>query len=140
MKQQFKRVTAMGLGLVLTGGLVSACNPASDSETAASAQHAAAVAGSLCGLFADSPTRAADMPRGLAAWHGALLNAECLERALTAHVACFAPKLLVTVTVPSGERHYAAGIAASALPVTSALIAVSSNTASITRSQPSSCA
>ena len=42
MKQQFKRVTAMGLGLVLTGGLVSACNPASDSETAASAQHAAA--------------------------------------------------------------------------------------------------
>ena len=40
MKQQFKRVTAMGLGLVLTGGLVSACNPASDSETAASAQHA----------------------------------------------------------------------------------------------------
>ena len=32
-----------------------------------------------------------------------------------AHVACFAPKLLVTVTVPSGERHYAAGIAASVL-------------------------
>ena len=33
MKQQFKRVTAMGLGLVLTGGLASACSPASDTTT-----------------------------------------------------------------------------------------------------------
>jgi len=33
MKQQFKRVTAMGLGLVLTGGLASACSPASDATT-----------------------------------------------------------------------------------------------------------
>lgn len=42
MKQQFKRVTAMGLGLVLTGGLVSACNPATETETDAAAQHGAA--------------------------------------------------------------------------------------------------
>ena len=42
MKQQFKRVTAMGLGLVLTGGLVSACNPASETGSEAPAQHAAA--------------------------------------------------------------------------------------------------
>lgn len=39
MKQQFKRVTAMGLGLVLTGGLVSACNPASETEVDTVAQH-----------------------------------------------------------------------------------------------------
>jgi len=42
MKQSFKRVTAMGLGLVLTGGLVSACNPASETGSEAPAQHAAA--------------------------------------------------------------------------------------------------
>lgn len=42
MKQQFKRVTAMGLGLVLTGGLVSACNPATETETDTAAQHATA--------------------------------------------------------------------------------------------------
>lgn len=42
MKQQFKRVTAMGLGLVLTGGLVSACNPASETEVDTVAQHATA--------------------------------------------------------------------------------------------------
>ena len=42
MKQQFKRVTAMGLGLVLTGGLVSACNPASETGSEEAAQHAAA--------------------------------------------------------------------------------------------------
>ncbi|WP_421856678.1 hypothetical protein [Oceanicaulis sp.] len=41
MKQQFKRVTAMGLGLVLTGGLVSACEPATDTGAQAPTPHTA---------------------------------------------------------------------------------------------------
>ena len=42
MKQSFKRVTAMGLGLMLTGGLVAACNPASDAGSTPVAEQAAA--------------------------------------------------------------------------------------------------
>lgn len=41
MKQQFKRVTAMGLGLVLSGGLVAGCEPASDGGAQAPATQSA---------------------------------------------------------------------------------------------------
>ena len=48
-------------------GMLTAPSTDDDGTAGATAQHAAAVAGSICGLFADSPVRAADMPRGLAA-------------------------------------------------------------------------
>jgi len=41
MKQQFKRVTALGVGLALSGGLLAACNPAGETETPPAQTHAA---------------------------------------------------------------------------------------------------
>lgn len=69
MKQQFKRVTAMGLGLVLTGGFLTACEPASEggfqAPTTQSAPDAHAAAAPEQGVAASAPGLAGEGEGGV---------------------------------------------------------------------------